>query len=422
MPDDLKHKTRPDRPRCPMNINLVDPETFAHGPPLEQFAAMREQAPVFWHAQEDSWGGGFWVVTRHADVQEVSRQPEIFSSRERGAVLHPGSMQDAEDALQMTRLLMLNMDAPEHSQLRDIVKRAFIPRTIRAVEGRLVEFANVIVDRALAKEEGDFVKDVATELPVLAICELIGIPAEDRSKIVELSNRLIGFDDPESRNTPEDAQLAALEMYTYANQLAEGRRLADGKDDIIARMLQAELDGGSLSVEQFDILFLLLAVAGNETTRNAITHGMQAFFDHPDQWEIFKRERPLDSAVEEILRWSTPVIQFQRTAMSDYTLSGVTVRKGDRVAIYYSAANRDGAVLPDPDRFDIRRKANAHLAFGGGGPHFCLGASLARAEVRIIFDVIATRMPDITPLGPPRTLRSMCINGIKDLPVRYRCA
>ena len=410
--------TAPSRPRCPVEIDLIDPDTYADGLPLEKFAAMREQAPVFWHPQPGAHGEGFWVVTRHADVQEVSRQPEVFSSWERGALLHTGAEQDADEALQMTRLLMLNMDPPEHSQLRNIVQRAFTPRTIRALEGRLVEFANDIADRALAKGEGDFVKDVAAELPLLAICELIGIPAEDRVKIFDLSNRLIGFDDPEFRTSPEDAQIASMEMYMYANELAEEHNRVP-KDDLITRLLQAEVDGGNLTVEQFDVFFLLLTVAGNETTRNAITHGMQAFFDNPDQWEIFKTERPLETAVEEIIRWGTPVIQFQRTALSDYVLAGQTIKKGDRVAIYYSAANRDEAALPDADRFDIKRTDNEHVAFGGGGPHFCLGANLARAEVRIIFDVIADRMPDITPLGPPRSLRSMFINGIKELPVRY---
>jgi cholest-4-en-3-one 26-monooxygenase len=358
-------------------------------------------------------------VTRHKDVQEVSRLPEVFSSWERGALLHTGPAEDEEQSLQMTRMLMLNMDPPEHTEYRNIVQRAFTPRTIRNLEGRLREFADDIVDRALAKGEGDFVKDVAAELPLLAICELIGVPAEDRGKIFDLSNRLIGFDDPEFRTSPDDAHVASAEMYMYADGIAAGRRECPA-DDIATKLLQAEVGGDALTQEQFDVFFLLLTVAGNETTRNAISHGMQAFFDHPDQWELFKKERPLDSATEEIIRWATPVMQFQRTALSDYVLDGQQIKKGDRVAIYYSAANRDDTAIEDPDRFDITRTDNEHVAFGGGGPHFCLGANLARAEVRIIFDVIADRMPDIAPLGPPRMLRSMFINGIKEIPVRYR--
>ena len=409
---------RTDRPRCPVDIDLIDPDTFEDGLPLEQFAIMREQAPVFWHPQPGSWGDGFWVVTRHADVVEVSRLPEVFSSYERGALLSTGSEQDEDQALQMTRMLMLNMDPPEHSALRNIVQRAFTPRTIRALESRLQEFADDIVDRALAKGEGDFVKDVAAELPLLAICELIGIPAEDRTKIFDLSNRLIGFDDPEFTTSVDDAHLASMEMYGYANELAEQRQ-KEPKEDIITRLLQAELDGGNLTVEQFDLFFLLLSVAGNETTRNAITHGMYGFFQNPDQWETFKKERPLETAVEEIIRWGTPVMQFQRTALSDYELSGQTIKQGDRVAIYYSAANRDETALPGADLFDIKRADNEHIAFGGGGPHFCLGANLARAEIRILFDTIANRMPDISQAGEPRMLRSAFINGIKELPVRY---
>ena len=405
------------RPRCPVDIDLVDPDTFENGVPFEEFATMREKAPVFWHPQPGTWGEGFWVVSRHADVVEVSRQPEVFSSYERGALLSTGE-QDEEASLQMTRMLMLNMDPPEHSQLRNIVQRAFTPRTIRALEGRLQEFADDIVDRALAKGEGDFVSDVAAELPLLAICELIGIPAEDRLKIFDLSNRLIGFDDPEFTTSIDDAHIASMEMYGYANELAEQRQ-KEPKDDIITKLLQAEVDGGNLTVEQFDVFFLLLSVAGNETTRNAITHGMHAFFQFPDQWELFKRERPLDTAVEEIIRWATPVMQFQRTALSDYVLDGQQIKKGDRVVIYYTSGNRDDDVLPEAERFDITRADNEHIAFGGGGPHFCLGANLARAEIRILFDTIANRMPDITQTGEPRMLRSAFINGIKELPVRY---
>ena len=246
------------RPRCPVDIDLVDPDTFESGVPFEEFAAMREKAPVFWHPQPGTWGDGFWVVTRHADVVEVSRLPEVFSSYERGALLSVGG-QDEEESLQMTRLLMLNMDPPEHSQLRNIVQRAFTPRTIRALEGRLQEFADDIVERALAKGEGDFVKDVAAELPLLAICELIGIPAEDRVKIFDLSNRLIGFDDPEFTTSIDDAHVASMEMYGYANELAEERK-REPKDDIITKLLQAEVAGGNLTVTAIAVKIIAAAL------------------------------------------------------------------------------------------------------------------------------------------------------------------
>ncbi len=407
-----------DKPRCPVDIDLIDPDTFEAGLPLDAFATMREEAPIFWHDQPGSAGDGFWVITRHADVMEVSRTPEVFSSWERGALLHTGEAAEEQAALEMTRMLMLNMDPPQHSDYRNIVQRAFTPRTIRNLEPRLVEFANEIVDRAIAKGTGDFVKDVAAELPLLAICELVGVPAEQRGEVFDLSNRLIGFDDPEFRTSPEDAQIASTEMYMMADGIAAARRECP-MDDVASKLLAAEVDGTALTQDQFDVFFLLLMVAGNETTRNAIAHGMQAFFDHPDQWELFKKERPLDSAVEEIIRWATPVMQFQRTALSDYTLGDQVIKAGDRVAIYYSAANRDKDALDSPDTFDITRKDNEHIAFGGGGPHFCLGANLARAEIRIMFDVIADRMPDIRSTGDPRMLRSMFINGIKEIPVCY---
>ena len=405
--------------RCPVDhLNLVDPDTFVGGLPLDAFATMRNEAPVFWHDQPGSWGEGFWVVSRLEDVREVSRTPEVFSSYARGALLTMGDEADEEAALAMTRQLMLNMDPPEHGAYRNIVQRAFNPRTIRALEGRLQEFADEIVDRAIAKGEGDFVEDIAAELPLLAICELVGVPAEDRKRVFELSNTMVGFDDPELGGTPELAEGAMAEMFVMADALARAKEGCPG-EDIISKLLAAETDAGALTPDQFAIFFLLLMVAGNETTRNAITHGMQAFFEHPDQWELFKQTRPLDTAAEEIIRWASPIIQFQRCAMSDYELGGQQIKAGDRVVIYYSAANRDERVLERPDTFDITRTENEHVAFGGGGPHFCLGANLARAEVRIIFDTIARRLPNIRPLAEPRVLRSNFVHGIKELRVAY---
>ena len=404
--------------RCPVDLDLVDPDTFASGLPLDAFATMRDEAPVFWHEQPGSWGDGFWVATRLEDVREVSRTPEVFSSALRGALLHVGGKDEEDAALAMTSGLMLQMDPPEHGAYRQIVQRAFTPRTIRALEERLQEFADDIVDRALAKGEGDFVTDVAAELPLLAICELVGVPVEQRKAVFELSNRMVGFDDPELGGSPEESQVAMAEMFVMADALAQEKKGCPG-EDIISKLLEAQTDSGALTPDEFAIFFVLLMVAGNETTRNAITHGMQAFFEHPDQWELFKATKPLDTAVEEIIRWASPIIQFQRTALSDYELGGQQIKANDRVVIYYSAANRDERSLLDPNAFDITRTDNEHVAFGGGGPHFCLGANLARAEVRIIFETIARRMPDIAPLGPPRALRSNFVHGIKALPVRY---
>jgi cholest-4-en-3-one 26-monooxygenase len=405
---------------CPVDhVNLLDPDTFSDGVPLDFFARMRSEAPVYWHEQPGRSNNGFWVVSRYEDILEVSRVPEVFSTAAEGVFLSTGENVDQSDADATVGMLPINMDAPEHTAYRNIVQRAFTPRTIRNLEPRLEEFTHEIIDRALAKGEGDFVKDVAAELPLLAICELLGVSPGDRDAMFDLSNRLIGFDDPEFRTSPEDAIVASTEMYMYADALAAARTECPA-DDVVTKLLQATVDGEALSKEQFDIFFLLLMVAGNETTRNAITHGMLAFFDNPDQWELFKAERPLHTAAEEIIRWAAPVIQFQRTALADHVLSGQQIKAGERVVIYYPSGNHDSTALPNADTFDITRQENEHVSFGGGGPHFCLGAPLARAEVRIMFNALADRIPDITQIGPPRYLRSMFINGIKELPVRYR--
>lgn len=401
-------------------IDLLDPDNFVEEMPYRQLDAIREAAPVYWHDEGD--GDGFWVVTRYEDVVHVSRHPELFSSWEKGAILRGRdytSEQERQESLEQQRLMMLNMDPPEHTRLRAVVQRGFTPRTIARLEERLRLLTNQIIDRALDKGEGDFVTDIAAELPLEAIAELMGIPREDRERIFDWSNRLIGFDDPEFQTTAEDGQIAAAEMYAYANALGEQRRACPA-DDIVSKLVTAEVEGKQLSEFEFDMFFLLLAVAGNETTRNAISHGMLAFFDHPEQWERFRRERPLETMAEEVIRWATPVMQFQRTATADTEIAGQRIAAGERVAIYYSSANRDPEVFDDPYAFDIARDPNPQIAFGGGGPHFCLGANLARLEIQVMFDLLAERIPNIELAGEPRRLRSMFINGIKSIPVRYR--
>ena len=395
-------------------IDLSDPDTFVEGVPYELFDRLRREDPVHW-TQDPRTEVPFWAVTKYADVVHVSRHPELFSSYEQTALYYEMPPEDLEGQ----RLMMLNMDPPDHTRLRSIVNKGFTPRMIGRLEARIREFANVIVDRAIEMGTGDFVRWVSAELPLEVIAELMGAPAEDRGKIFDLSNRLIGIDDPDFIQEEGDSALAAMEMYAYADKLGAEKR-ANPSDDIVSKLAVAEVEGHKLSELEFDLFFMLLSVAGNETTRNAISGGMLAFFEHPDQWEMLVRDRSLlTTAAEEIVRWSHPVMQFRRTAMADTQLGGKTIKAGDKVIIYYSSANRDEDVFDEPYRFDITRDPNPHIGFGGGGPHFCLGAHLARQEIEVIFDVIADRMPDITQAGEAKRLRSHFINGIKELPVTF---
>jgi cholest-4-en-3-one 26-monooxygenase len=337
---------------------------------------LRRTAPVWWNAQRRGSAGfaddGYWAVTRHADIMEVSRRSDLFSSWENTALIRFDEGID-RDAIEMQRVILLNIDPPEHTSVRRIVSRGFTPRAVAGMRDNLRGRAESIVATALAAGTGDFVTDVtdvACELPLQAIAELIGIPQEDRKKIFQWSNAMIGYDDPEFRG---DGTVAAME---------------------------------------------LLTVAGNETTRNAISHGMLAFFDHPDQWALFKAERP-PTAADEIIRWGTPVTVFQRTAVADTELGGQRIKAGQRLGLFYLSGNFDEDVFDRPQRFDIRREPNPHLGLGGFGAHYCLGASLAKLEIGLIFNAIADAMPDIRLAGEPERLRSGWLNGIKRLPVSY---
>jgi cholest-4-en-3-one 26-monooxygenase len=321
-----------------------------------------------------------------------------------------------KDQVDITKALLINHDAPEHTRLRKLVSRLFTPRAVAKLEEKLADAARDIVAAAAAKDAGDFVDDIAMQLPLLAIADLLGVPEDDRKKLFGWTNSIMNTDDPEFNDV--DPIEANAELMGYAYSMAEDRRKCPA-DDIVTKLVEADIDGESLSEVEFAFFVILLAVAGNETTRNAMTHGMNAFFENPDQWDLFKRERP-ETAADEIVRWATPVHCFQRTATRDVEIGGVTIREGQRAGLFYSSANYDEEVFDNPFGFNILRDPNPHLGFGGNGAHFCIGANLARMEIKLIFNEIADQIPDIAKLAEPQRLRSGWINGVKELSVSYR--
>jgi cholest-4-en-3-one 26-monooxygenase len=405
-------------PRIPPGFDFTDPDLYARRVPAAELAELRRSAPVWWNAQPRGASGfddeGYWVVSKHADIVEISRSSELFGSWENTAIIRLGQPQTPE-SMELQRLILLNIDPPEHTKLRGIVSRGFTPRAIGNLRDALTERAERIVQTALAEGTGDFVTDVACELPLQAIAELLGVPQEDRRKIFEWSNTMIGYDDPDFGG---DGAAAAGELVGYAMTMAEDRRQCP-RNDIVTKLVNAQVDGGHLGSDEFGFFMILLSVAGNETTRNAISHGMLAYFEHPEQWELYLAQRPA-TAADEIVRWATPVTVFQRTARADTTLGGQQIKAGERVGLFYRSANFDEDVFDHPERFDITRNPNPHLGFGGTGAHYCIGASLARLEIDLIFSAIADAMPGIRLAGDAERLRSGWLNGIKRLPVSYR--
>ncbi|HEV7734752.1 MAG TPA: cytochrome P450 [Candidatus Binatia bacterium] len=382
------------------------------------FARLRAERPVSFHHEPEipdfATGPGFWALTRHADVVRVSRDHEHFIS---------GRGSNVSDLpIDMLEFFgsMINMDAPRHTKLRGLVNRGFTPRMVARVEENVRTQARAIVDAVAPLGRCDFVNDVAAKLPLRIICDMLGIPASDHQRIFELTNIILGVGDPEYGSTIADLMAGGLELFQYAQALGESR-LANATDDITSALMHADVDGQRLSAQEFGSFFILLVVAGNETTRNAISHGMKALTDHPAErarW-VADFEGMAPTAVEEIVRWATPVIHFRRTATQDVEIGGQQIREGEKVVLWYNSANRDEAAFPDPYRFDVGRTPNDHVGYGGGGMHFCLGANLARREIKVMFEELLHRLPDIRVTAPPDMLQSFFIHGIKRMPVEF---
>lgn len=412
------------------DIDLNDGGRFVAGVPHKWFSYLRHHHPVWPHPDPGEQRETYWCVTRYEDCVSVNRDVEHFSSARAGALFNDMD----EEALEQQRLMMLNMDPPLHTRYRRLVNKGFTPRMIRDLEARIVDYADGIIDNVIEQGSADFVEDMAAELPLLVIAEIMGVPAEDRRQVFDWSNRMIGREDPEYQQPAggapaegqdqesaaiEESAQASMELFAYADQLTALKR-AHPTEDLLSVLTRAEVDGESLSQLELDLFFLLLAVAGNETTRNLMSGAMTAFFEHPDQWRRLVDDRSLlPKAVEEMLRFVTPVMHFRREVAQDYELGGQQIREGDKVVFWHISANRDETAFSDPNRFDITRDPNPHIAFGGGGPHFCLGANLARMEIQVMFDRLVERLPDLTQAGPVQRLHSNFINGTKHLPVSF---
>ncbi|MGH7896971.1 MAG: cytochrome P450 [Candidatus Binatia bacterium] len=402
-----------DRIAPPAGVaDLGDPESFRDGPPHGTFRRLRAEAPVCFFPGR---GGdpGFWAVVRHADVRAVSLDQSTFSSYRGGIMLRDFS----DDLLASQRETLPSMEPGRHGKHRRLVSGAFSARVIRELEPRLSTLVGATLDPLEGRDECDFVTEVACELPVQVICELLGIPATDRQKIIEWSNAMVGMDDPEYAASEADAHLAAMALYAYASSLAEERR-SEPRSDLVSHLLEVEVDGERLDEAAFNAFVLVLAVAGNETTRNLIANGLLTLFEHPaERARLIADPALLPTAIDEMLRWVPPVMYFRRTAERDVTLGAARIREGDKVTIWYVSANRDEAVFPEPDRFDVGRTPNDHLAFGIG-PHYCLGATLAALEARLFFAELLARFPEIEAAGPAVRMRGNHFDGVKHLPVR----
>jgi len=408
-------------------IDLSSHDAFVEEVPLWAFRELRERDPVHWQP-EPTPNKGFWAITRFRDIEEILRDTKTFSSA------HGVTLEEQDDEEVEARASMIDMDPPNHSRLRRLVTKLFTRSAVAQYEGFVREQARLVLDRGLPKGEFDFVEEISRELPIRVLARIMGVPDEDLPLCVELGDAMIAQADPEysravidKEDTSEYRLLpfrspAAVELMAYGHRLAEERR-AEPRDDLVTKLTQAEVDGERLSTREFDNFFCLLIVAGNETTRHSITHGVRALVEHPDQWRRLREDPELTpTATEEILRYGSPTMHFRRTAMRDLEFRGTTIREGDKVVVWFVSGNFDEEIFPDAERFDVGRDPNPHMAFGSGGPHVCLGAHLARLEVRVMFEELVPRLSGLEITGPVERLRSNFINGIKHMPVRVELA
>ncbi len=386
------------------------------------FLTLREERPISFHEENEveilPKGPGYWALTLHQDVVHASRNPEIFCSGQ------GTNINDLPAPFQEFFGSMINMDDPRHGRLRRIVSRGFTPRMIAKAELEVTRAATKIIDDVIEKGECDFVSEIAAKLPLKIICDMMGIPESQYDMVFEKSNLILGAGDPDfvtdiNLIIPQ-LLMAGAELANLMKDLAKFRRKTPS-DDLTSALVNTEIDGETLDDQEMGSFFVLLTVAGNETTRNAISHGMKALCDYPAErakWQAdFNGVAP--TAIEEIVRWSTPVIHFRRTATRDVELRGQQIRKGEKVVLWYNSANRDPAVFDEPYRFDLTRDPNEHVGFGGPGPHHCVGAHLARREMTIMFREIFDRIPDLEITSEPDRLQSFFIHGIKRMPCAF---
>jgi cytochrome P450 len=389
------------------HIDLLSAATFANGHPFDLYRRLRDDAPVYRHDEPD--GPGFWVVTRYDDVKAIGRDPETFSSE-------PSIMISDETLSMGDHKMMLMSDPPYHTRLRRVISAAFTPKAVARLQARIDALCRQIVDEVCERGECDFVSDIAGEIPSYVIAELLGIPLDDGRRLYTLTEAIHAA--PESQ-APGAGMLAAAEMINYAHDVAEHKRREPG-EDLATTIVQAEVDGERLDDIDFNLFFILLVDAGGDTTRNLLGSGMLALFEQPEARASLARDlEQLPAAVEELLRWCSPVVYMRRRATRAVTLHGVDIEPGDKVVMYYGAANRDERAFDAPDRLDLQRSPNQHVAFGGGGPHFCLGAHIGRMEIAAMFSEVFARMPDLEPAGDVTWLPSTFISGPKYLPVMF---